>query len=366
MLMTAINKRYLMMMMFLIMLALPQKATALVVPEDCNTSDATDFFTLTAFEVETYIPSVDEEGNPYLKGAALANAEINHYRNQYKDAPLVRMPIDRYVALTSANPDALKNFESRLLIVDPECNELKLFFGNLIGTSELSLKNYLQMFDAAERLGHLPLSEFTQQRVRLSPKSINELIEILKSDLAFDITLTKQTLGNDFLKNMGIENQNDFSKGGELALLSFAKKGGRIKDTQGSVRAFIILPSSKRGLDDNNQTVVLLSSGVVHVISSLNTPLAKYALGQLGVPTTILKVGRLFDNSGPVCLLDEVGNWYRMINGARSRNCNFNQVLMQSLKSDGWRHTFDAQLTPISYQQIKDIMTQSGSLTFVY
>ena len=134
------NKRYL-MMMFLIMLALPHKATALVVPEACRTSDATDFFNLTAFEVEPYIPSVDEEGNPYLKGAALANAEINHYRNQYKDAPLVRMPIDRYAALTSANPDALKNLESRLLIVDPECNELKLFFGNLIGASELGLKN---------------------------------------------------------------------------------------------------------------------------------------------------------------------------------------------------------------------------------
>ncbi len=221
--MIATNNHYLMMML-LIMLALPQKVTALVVPDVCETSDATEFFDLTAFEVEAYIPSMDEEGNLYLKGAALANAEINHYRNQYKDAPLVRMPIDRYAALTSANPDALKNFESRLLIVDPECNELKLFFGKLIGTSELSLKNYLQMFDAAERLGHLPLREFTQQRVRLRPKSINELIEILKSDLAFDITLTKRTLGSGFLKNMGLENKDDFTRGGELALLSYAKK----------------------------------------------------------------------------------------------------------------------------------------------
>ena len=363
--MISMNKRYL-MMMFLIMLALPHKATALVVPEACKTSDATDFFNLTAFEVEPYIPSVDEEGNPYLKEAALANAEINHYRNQYKDAPLVRMPIDRYAALTSANPDALKNLESRLLIVDPECNELKLFFGNLIGASELSLKNYLQMFDAAERLGHVPLREFTEQRVRLRPKLIEQVIEILKSDLAFDIALTKQTLGSDFLQNMGIENQNDFSKGGELALLSYAKKGGRIKSTERNLQAFIILPASKRGLTDTDRTVLLLSSGVVHVVSSLNTALAKYALGQLGVPTTILRVGRLFDDSGPVCLLDEVGNWYRVVNGGRSRSCDFNQVLMQSLKSDGWRYTFDEKLTPISYQQIRDIMAQNDALQFIY
>ena len=137
-LMTIINKRYLMILLSLIMMALTHNAKALIVPEDCKTSDATAFFDLTAFEVEPYIPSVDEEGVPYLKDAALANAEINHYRNQYKDAPLVRMPIDRYAALTSANPDSLKNFDSRILIVDPECNELKLFFGNLICTRELS------------------------------------------------------------------------------------------------------------------------------------------------------------------------------------------------------------------------------------
>ena len=65
-------------------------------------------------------------------------------------------------------------------------------------------------------------------------------------------------------------------------------------------------------------------------------------------------------------LLDEVGNWYRIINGERSRSCNFNQVLMQSLKGDGWRSTFDKQLTPISYKQIRDIMTQNDSIQFVY
>ncbi|MDC0650371.1 hypothetical protein OAQ37_07715, partial [Alphaproteobacteria bacterium] len=353
--MTFISKRHLMILLALIMLTVAQNAAALVVSEDCRTSDDTDFFELTAFEAAAYVPSLDPEGNPYLKGAALANAEINHYRNEYKDAPLVKMPIDRYAAMTSKNPDALKNFESRLLIIDPECNELKLFFGNLIGTSELSLKNYLQMFDAADRLDHKPLAEFTEQRVRLRPKLISQAIQILKSDLAFDVTVITKTLGDDFLKTMGIQNQSDFAKGGELALLSFAKKGGRIENVGGKTKAFIILPVSNKSLDDTNKTVILLSSGEVHLIASLDTPLTKYALGQLGVPTTILKVNRLFNDNGPVCLLDEVGHWYRMVNGERKRNCNFNQVLIESLKSDGWRMTFDEQSTPISYKQIRDI-----------
>ena len=59
--MTIINKRYLMILLSLIMMTLTHNAKALIVPEDCETSDATAFFALTAFEVESYIPSVDEE-----------------------------------------------------------------------------------------------------------------------------------------------------------------------------------------------------------------------------------------------------------------------------------------------------------------
>ena len=85
------------------------------------------------------MPSVDENGVPYLKGAELANAETNHYRDQYKSAPIVRLSMDRYASLTANSPEAFKNFESRIIVIDPECNELKLFFGNLIGKS---LVNY--------------------------------------------------------------------------------------------------------------------------------------------------------------------------------------------------------------------------------
>ena len=53
-------------------------------------SSDVDFFDLTAFTVEPYVPSLDENGVPYLKGADLANAEINHYRKQYEKAPTVR------------------------------------------------------------------------------------------------------------------------------------------------------------------------------------------------------------------------------------------------------------------------------------
>ena len=94
---------------------------------ECELSSDVEFFDLTAYQVEAYVPSVDEEGNTYLKGAALENAAANHYRNQYSKANVVRLSMDRYASLTANSPQAFKNFESKLIIVDPECNELKLF-----------------------------------------------------------------------------------------------------------------------------------------------------------------------------------------------------------------------------------------------
>ena len=60
---------------------------ALTNVKECEVSTDAEFFELTAHDVEPFLPSVDEDGNTYLKGAALVNAEINHYRQQYEDAP---------------------------------------------------------------------------------------------------------------------------------------------------------------------------------------------------------------------------------------------------------------------------------------
>ena len=173
---------------------LNNQSLALTLSDECNVSSDVEFFDLTAYTVEPYVPSLDENGVPYLKGADLANAEINHYRKQYESAPLVRLSMDRYASLTANSSDAFKNFESRIIVIDPECNELKLFFGNLIGKSVVDHTTYLEMYEAANRLDHPELTNFIEQRVKLKPKNIDDIIKILKSDLAFDPTLIKSTL----------------------------------------------------------------------------------------------------------------------------------------------------------------------------
>ena len=343
-----------------------QSSVAFTDYEGCEVSSDVEFFDLTAYQVEPYVPSVDEEGNTYLKGPALANAETNHYREQYGAANVVKLSMDRYASLTATAPEAFKNFESRLVIVDPECNELKLFFGNLIGNSVVSLQTYLKMYDAAERLDHKTLQEFIRQRVRLKPKFIHEVIKLLKSDLTFDPELTKATLADQFLADMKIGENNNHKIGGELALLAFAKKGGKIKTRNLDLQAFIITPKTFRGIKQYDKMVILLSTGIAHIVPDLDVRLTKYALSQLGVSTTEILIEQIHDGDDLVCQLDEVDHWYTVEDGTVTRECNFTQLVIKSIQTNGWRSTFDEDHNPISYSRISDIYAKHGVVKVIH
>ena len=341
---------------------LNNQSLALTLSDECNVSSDVEFFDLTAYTVEPYVPSLDENGVPYLKGADLANAEINHYRKQYESAPLVRLSMDRYASLTANSSDAFKNFESRIIVIDPECNELKLFFGNLIGKSVVDHTTYLEMYEAANRLDHPELTNFIEQRVKLKPKNIDDIIKILKSDLAFDPTLIKSTLTVDFLNDLNLSGKNHHVLGGELALLSYAKKGGSAIFPDGKIELLFVMPESRRGLADDDKMLVILSDGSAHFIPDLNFKLARYSLEQLGVPTSVLKVKQIHNGQKFLCQIDEVGHWYRVVKGSRIRECNFNQVLIQSIQNGGWVTTFDENTSPISFGKIRDIFIEHGAI----
>ena len=85
----------------------------------------------------------------------------------------------------------------------------------------------------------------------------NQIIKLLKSDLAYDPSLTKATLAAQFLKDMKIGEGNNHKIGGELALLAFAKKGGEIKTRSIDLQAFIISPQSFRGITQYDKTCSL-------------------------------------------------------------------------------------------------------------
>ena len=126
------------------------------------------------------------------------------------------------------------------------------------------------MFDAANRLEHKELTSFVEQRVKLKPKNIDDIIEVLKSDLAFDPALITSTFTEDFLASLNLSESSSHFLGGELALLSYAKKGGTAKFSDEQIELFFVLPESRRGLTEDDKILVILSNGTAYFITDLD------------------------------------------------------------------------------------------------
>ena len=145
---------------------------------------------------------------------------------------------------------------------------------------------------AANRLDHPELTNFIEQRVKLKPKNIDDIIKILKSDLAFDPTLIKSTLTVDFLNDLNLSEKITMSLVVNWLFYHMQKKAAQLYSPDGKIELLFVMPESRRGLADDDKMLVILSDGSAHFIPDLNFKLARYSLEQLGVPTSVLKLNK--------------------------------------------------------------------------
>lgn len=320
----------------------------------CEMSSEEELFALLTKEVAPFVPSTDADGNTYLKGNALTYARINHYRKAYSDADFVKLSYERYASLTANEDTALNYFESRIIVVGPECAEIKLFQGELIGNLEVSLDSYLEMHMTAENLGHEKLAKFVDERVRIRAISIDEIVNILLNDLRFDTALMMRILPDGLKKSLSLPETANHRLGGELALLVFALKGGKVDSRDNS--AFIFAPASYKGLVDDQKTVLLQSNGRIVQIPDMIIDLTSYALSQVNVPTTVLTLAEVTKDNEPMCEIDESGIWFSVISGAKIRKCAFNELLIESLRTGDWIYSRDRLMYPLSFEAIADLL----------
>ncbi len=327
---------------------------------ECQTSSDQEFFDLVAFKVEAYVPSSDADGNTYLQGSELEYARMNHYRKAYKAAPMVNLRYDRYASLTARVPKALQNLESKISIIDPECNEIRLFNNQLIGNVRISLESFLDMYARSMQLKHQKLNSFIKERVNIKPKSVIEIIGLLRADLRFDIGLLISLFSDNLLQSLQISKTPNVETGGELALLAFAKKGGTILgiNSEEILKAYIMVPKSTRGLVDGHKSVLVLSTGEIFILPHLNFSLAAYSLSQMGVETTVLKLSEVFKGGKSLCSIDSVGYWYQILDGAKVRQCSFSELLVESLKDGSWMQSKDRAVYPQTFNNVSKFINQ--------
>ena len=324
------------------------------VAQACEVSSEEELFGLLSKKILPYVPSTDEQGNPYLTGNALLFAEMNHYRNAFSDAEYVKLSYQRYASLTADLDTALKNFESRIIVIGPECAEFKLFQGELIGNVEMSLGSYLEMHATADNLGHKKLKKFVDERVRIRPINFDGIINVLMNDLTYDPTLMMKIIPEKLRQSLALPSTPSHKLGAELALLVFALKGG-VVDSEGN-SVFIFRPASYRGVVNGQNTVILQSNGRIMEVPDLNIDLTSYGLGQLNVSTTIMTLVEVMKDKKPLCEIDESNIWFSIIGGAKVRKCAFNEHLIESLITGDWIYSRDRLMYPRTFKAIEGLL----------
>ncbi len=322
--------------------------------ESCKVSSSEKINQLLYATVNPYVPSVDRQGNPLLGPEEAYFEKAQHYYEAFKDFEPIFINFDMFEAITSANANALENFESKLFITGFNCEKISIYRGNLLGSYKAPFKEILKLMNLALNNDNEALIEFASKKLTALPLNINEIIEILKNDFAFDGDTLREILPNNFLKNYIMSKEIPINLTSETALLTFLSLKGKFNGTDSQL--FFFVPSSFKGIPKNRSAILLSSDGVIHSVPGLNVPMATEVLNRIGIPTEPIIISEIITDSSGNCSLDQAGHWQQIIDGRKVRVCPFNSLVEIMLKEKNYLNTVDFKPQIAQFSMVTEIL----------
>ena len=307
--------------------------------EDCRPSNAEQINELFYAKVTPYVASVDRQGNPLLGPEEAYFEKAQHYYEAYKNFESVLIDFDAFEAITSANPNALENFESKLFVLGSNCEKISIYRGNLLGSYKAPFEEILRLMELGLNSNNQALIEFSSKKLSALPLDINEIIKILKNDFGFNSASLSQILPENFLRNYITSKEIPISLTSETALLTFLSLKGSVSGKESQLYFFV--PSSFKGISKNRSAILLSSDGTIHSVPGVNVPMATEVLNRLGIPTEPILISEILTDSSGSCSLDEAGHWQQIIDGRKVRTCPFNSLVSIMLAEKNYINTID-------------------------
>ncbi len=320
----------------------------------CKPSNAEQINELFYTKVAPYVPSVDRQGNPILGPEEAYFEKAQHYYEAYKNFESVYIDFDTFEAITSANPNALENFESKLFVQGFNCESIAIYRGNLLGSYQAPFYEILRLMKLGLTNNNNALVEFSRNKLTALPLNIVEIIEILKNDFSFDSNSLQEILPESFLRNYITSKEIPISLTSETALLTFLSLNGHLKDNESQLYFFV--PTSFKGIPQNRSAILLSSDGNIHSIPGVNVPMATEVLNRLGVPTEPILVSEIITDSSGKCSLDEAGHWQQIIDGRKVRSCPFNSLVTIMLLEKNYINTVDYKPQMAQFSKVANIL----------
>ena len=198
------------------------------------------------------------------------------------------------------------------------------------------------------------LIEFAGKKLTALPLSIDEIIEILKNDFAYDNNTLQEILPANFLKNYITSKEIPINLTSETALLTFLSLKGKLAGTRSQLYFFV--PSSFKGISKNRSAILLSSDGIIHSVPGVNVPMATEVLNRIGVPTEPIIISEIITDSSGKCSLDEAGHWQQIIDGRKVRVCPFNSLVEIMLNEKNYLNTVDYKPQIAQFTKVTEIL----------
>ena len=113
--------------------------------------------------------------------------------------------------------------------------KISIYRGNLLGSYTAPFEEILKLMNLALNNDNKALIEFAGKKLTALPLNIDEIIEILKNDFAYDSNTLREILPNSFLKNYITSKNIPINLTSETALLTFLSLKGTLEGTDSTL-----------------------------------------------------------------------------------------------------------------------------------
>ena len=311
----------------------------------CKTDKISKLYEMIYAPLVPFQPPLNEEGTVSASPEEIFMKRSQHYFDQLKNMEQLKIPLKTYAVLTKEIPDALMDFETKLRIVLPDCQEISMYNGAPIGQIETTYEVMLEIATIGINSELDQITEFASKSIKPTPMPFPKIMEILSNDLSLKPDVISALMPKPIRDRYFPGGVIPVSNLSEASLLTFTALGGAIYNnlTKPDVpeRLFLIVPKSYSGISESYSSIIFTSYGQMMKTAALNVDLTAQILVRLGIQVDVLTLKEVFTTSEGTCGIDQAGRWFQLIQGRKIRTCPFFTMTEQMFLSGSYVETQD-------------------------
>lgn len=320
----------------------------------CKSDDISKLYEMIYAPLVPFQAPLNDEGVISVSPEELYVLRSQHFFDQLKNIDTVTIPLETYAVLSREVPEALVDFETKLRLLLPDCQEIAMYRGSPIGELNTSFHNIIKIANIGKKSNLNSIINFAAQSLNPLPMDFDEIMKILKNDLSLDPEIISSIMPKQMVDRYFPGGIVPIANLSEAALLTFVSRGGTIQ--KGPKRIFLVVPKSYSGITENYSAIIISDDASMSKTAALNVDLTAQIMSRLGIQVDILTLKRINTTNDGACEIDVAGRWFQLIGGRKVRNCPFFSMTKNMLNSGTYKNTDDFIEQNTVYREVDKIL----------